>query len=358
MQSTAGFTGLTMPVFTAFGWMGEENAIKFALSQLEAFIQELHGLLPRSTQEKFPYFGLSTESQSVYLAAAGDVESDIYIAFNARPLSLEIQLVLSAPELLIKALRLAAKDLHRFHRLVTELGPEWSLRLQQSQVNEESGEVVHYQDLYKDTVIGLDEAALTELINKATYLSGEEQWTTPLTISRRLPSEQAATMGTAITKVMSDELTLLMPLISFLTGRVAKKQSRSKAKAKPVAAAADILEADTEEEEISADEGFTHVAVLKALHIRRGFINLTSEHWPFFALNARATTREVTVYYNGIYDKESMVWRLVPDDQARIVLSPALHQWLEEYFDPEEQIQVTARRLTEDDIQLTLAAVP
>jgi len=357
MQSTAGFSGLTMPVFTAFGWMGEENAIKFALSQLEAFIQELHGLLPRSTQEKFPYFGLSNESQSVYLAASGDVESDVFIAFNARPLSLEIELVLKAPELLSKALRLAAKDIHRFHRLVTELGPEWSLRIQQAQVNEESGEAVHYQDLYKDSVIGLDEAALTELVNKATYLIGEEQWTTPLTISRRLPSEQAATMGTSITKVMSDELTPLMPLVSFLTGRVAKKQTRSKAKAKMLAAAADGPEIDAEDEEISADEGFTYTAVLKSLHLRRGFINLTSEHWPFFAQNARATTRKVTVYYDGIYDKKCTVWRLVPDDQARIVLSPALHQWLEEFFDAEDQIQITARRLTEDDIQLSLSGV-
>ena len=35
MSATNQFNGLTMPVFTAFGWAGEETAIQFALSQLD-----------------------------------------------------------------------------------------------------------------------------------------------------------------------------------------------------------------------------------------------------------------------------------------------------------------------------------
>ena len=31
------FAGLTMPVFSAFGWSGEETAINFALDQLQMF---------------------------------------------------------------------------------------------------------------------------------------------------------------------------------------------------------------------------------------------------------------------------------------------------------------------------------
>ena len=54
MQPTTDFTGLSMPVFTAFGWAGEETAIKFALSQLEAFVSELHANLSREVKEKFP----------------------------------------------------------------------------------------------------------------------------------------------------------------------------------------------------------------------------------------------------------------------------------------------------------------
>lgn len=49
-MSTTNFTGLTMPVFTAFGWAGEETAIKFAFTQLEAFIGALHVNLPRTVQ--------------------------------------------------------------------------------------------------------------------------------------------------------------------------------------------------------------------------------------------------------------------------------------------------------------------
>jgi hypothetical protein len=65
----------------------------------------------------------------------------------------------------------------------------------------------------------------------------------------------------------------------------------------------------------------------------------------------------VTIYYDGRYDKKSAVWRLVPDDQARIVLSPAVREWLEDHFEAEDKIQVTAHKLDEKDIQISLQMV-
>jgi hypothetical protein len=99
------------------------------------------------------------------------------------------------------------------------------------------------------------------------------------------------------------------------------------------------------------------VVELQPLHLRRGFVNLTPEHWPFFAQTARTETRNVTVYYDGIYDKKSAVWRLQPSEQARIVLSPAVHEWLEDNFMAHDRIKVTALRLDNDEMQVSLAGV-
>ena len=73
MEETQEFTGLSMPVFTAFGWAGEETAINFALSQLELFIRELHNNLPRSVQEKLPAAGINRESQTFDLTLSRDI---------------------------------------------------------------------------------------------------------------------------------------------------------------------------------------------------------------------------------------------------------------------------------------------
>jgi hypothetical protein len=356
MQSTTGFVGLTMPVFTAFGWTGEENALKFALSQLEEFINVLHKRLPRNVLERFPSFGMSQASQSVYLAASSDVESDIHIVFNARPMSFEIQLALKDQDLLAKALKRAGNDLTRCHRLITELGPDWNLRVQQMQVDEESGEAANYQELFKDSVGNFDEETAASVLSRAAYLNGEAQWITPLTLSRRIPSEQAAAMGANIINVMSEQVAGLVPLISFFTGRLSKTQARSKAKSVPATPSETVSPVEEVEMEFDVDEGFVYTAELKPLHIRRGFINMTSEHWPFFASNSRATIRDVTVYYDGIYDKKSAVWRLVPNDQARLVLSPTVHQWLEDHFHPNDQMVIIAKKLGEDEIQLSLKA--
>ena len=48
-----------MPVFSAFGWAGEENALKYALSQLQLFIESLYLRLPADARDDLPAFGLS-----------------------------------------------------------------------------------------------------------------------------------------------------------------------------------------------------------------------------------------------------------------------------------------------------------
>jgi hypothetical protein len=206
MQFTAEFAGLTMPVFTAFGWTGEDTAISFALSQLESFVNTLHGRLPREAQERLPSFGLSVPNRNVYLSAASDVESDVHIVFNARPVSLEIQFAMTGRDVIRKGLSHAQNDMARCHRLITELGPDWTLRIQQMQVDDESGETSHYQDIFKDTVLQFDEETAAEVISKAAYLNGESQWVTPLYLSRRYASEQAATMGRQIIEVMNEQV--------------------------------------------------------------------------------------------------------------------------------------------------------
>ncbi|MCP4425876.1 MAG: hypothetical protein GY803_15395 [Chloroflexi bacterium] len=352
MEEIQDFTGLTMPVFTAFGWAGEETALNFALSQLEMFIGELHKALPRSAREKLPGFGLSRETQAVYLATDADGESGVHIAFYARPMSLEMQLVISDKKVLAKGLGAAEKQPSLCHRLVTELGPDWSLRAQQMQVNEETGEAGHHQDLFKDSITSFDEETAVAVISKAAYLNSEDQWVTPLYLSRRFPSEQIAAMRQSVITVLSEHIVALMPAFNFLTGQVKTRKSKTKPKPKVKS----VAQAD-EPVFIDPEDGFVYVAELKRLHIRRGFINLTPEHWPFFAINSRTETRPVTIYYNGIYDKGSSMWRLVPNDQARIVLSLPVHLWIEEYFDANDKIQVTVRKLDEGEIQISLKPV-
>jgi hypothetical protein len=108
---------------------------------------------------------------------------------------------------------------------------------------------------------------------------------------------------------------------------------------------------------VAPEEGFEFVTDLKPLHLRKGFINLTEQHWAFFALNSRTETRPVTVYYDGIYDKDSAVWRLVPSDKARLVLSSHVQSWMEDNFTPDDRIQLVVRRLAAEEIQISLKHV-
>jgi hypothetical protein len=345
-----------MPVFSAFGWAGEEKAIEFALSKLELFINSLYYSLHRDVQVQFPFHGLDRASQSVYLSTHETPDDGAYIAFNARPMSLEMSLAIKNKAVLLKAYKALEAAPASFYRMVTNLGPEWQLHLQQMEYDEENSAASSYQDIFKDSVTKLDADSTVAFISKATFLNGESQWLAPLTLSERIDSEKASAMGPAIIKVVSERISNLMPIIKMMTG----KPRRAKAKAKTTASARKTKAAPIEETTIrqpseAADlERFTFVSELKPLHIRRGFINLTSNHWPFFALTARTEVREVTVKYEDKINKKSAVWRLVPNDQARIVLAPQVQEWLDENFGSEERIQVTAIKLGDKDIEITL----
>jgi hypothetical protein len=346
------FAGLTLPVFTAFGWAGEETAINFALSQLEIFIGNVHSSLNRDGQAQFTYFGLDRPSQSVYLAGSEKPENSAYIAFFARPMSLELALTLTDKRLLSKALRVALADTETWHRLVTELGPEWSLRVQQMEVDEESGATAHFLDLFKDTVDKLNLDMAEQTIKRAEFLNGEPKWQTPIYLSRRLEADQAAALGGTLVRMMADDVHSLLPIIRFMTGqarkpkgRTARPAGRPKTREAPAPVALPVVP--------SVDQ-FTFVSELMPLHLRKGFVNLTPRHWPFFEVNARTETRAVTIYFDGRYDRDSAVWRLVPDDQARIMLSSRVREWLEDNFAPNDHIMVTASKLPGDEIQITL----
>jgi len=358
MSTKTSFTGLAMPVFTAFGWAGEETAINYALDQLEQFVRSLHNNLSRQAKGDLPFAGLSRVNQSVYISASESPEEDLHLAFFARPLSLEMQLSITDTKALAKAFKNAEAQPVMAHRLITELGAEWSLRIQQMQVDEESGEQAHYQDLFKDSITALLPEVSAEVMSKASYLNSEDKWVTPFYLSRRIPAEQAAAMGLAITDVLRERIEELLPLIHFLTGRRAKSGKRkSKPKArtvKPMMGGKDSEDASALETVLKPEDGFTHVSRIKPLHLRRGFINLTSAHWPFFSINSRTETRPVTIYYDGVYDKESAVWRMLPNDMARIVLSPPVHHWFEDNFTENDQIHVTVTRLDDDEIQISL----
>jgi hypothetical protein len=124
MGTAENFTGLTMPVFTAFGWAGEEAAITFALSQLEEFVQRLRANLPAPLRDELKVAGVSRENQAAYLAASEDVESDVHISFFARPMSLEIQLALTDTKVLAKGLSRAEKSPDESHKVLAKLDPQ------------------------------------------------------------------------------------------------------------------------------------------------------------------------------------------------------------------------------------------
>lgn len=356
MPSSNQFTGLPMPVFTAFGWAGEEKAIEFALSQLEVFIDALYYYLHRDVQSQFPYHGLDKVSKSVYISTTENPDDGLFISFNVRPMSLELRVGMTNKDALTKAYKALAASPAAFYKIVTDLGEGWSLHLQQMEYDEEKGTSSSYQDVYKDSVMKLSPDSTTEHLSRAAFLNSEPQWLIPFYLSERIDSEKASAMGPAILKVMNERMMALLPLIKILTG----KSRRTKAKPKPAAQArprnlAPIEETTIRQPSEAADlERFTYVSELKPLHIKKGFVNLTPNHWPFFALNARTEIREVSVKFEDKINKKSSVWRLVPNDQARLVLAPQVQEWLEENFGSNDRIQVTAIKLNDEDIQITL----
>lgn len=348
------FLGLTMPVFTAFGWAGEEAALNYALSQLEAFIHELHANLSRQMQSYLPYAGLNREIQTVFLATNENIEDDAFIAFFVRPMSLEIQLAITNQAALARSLKSAEETPQRFLELLRDLGPGWSLYIKQMEVDPESDKRTSYQDLFKDEVSVLDDETAAAILSRASFLNGEPQWVTPLYLSKRISSEQVAAMGRSVVPVMSEQIDTLAPLVEFLMGKTRAKKNKAKAAARSRAA---TMVAEAAEQALEPDRQFVYETELKPLHIRRGFINLTAAHWDFFAENARATTREVTVSYEDKVDRDSAVWRLASNDMARLVLGDAARSWLEETFAPEERIQLVATKRDDDKIEIVLGPV-
>jgi hypothetical protein len=351
------FTGLTMPVFSAFGWSGEETAINFALDQLQMFIDALYYSAPREIQKVFPIHGVDKSAQVAYLATGEEPEKDLYVAFYVRPLNLEMSLILADKAALSKAYRLIKLRNADFFKLLDELGAEWILRIQQMQFDEESGETTHFKDLFKGPAGTLQTEGATEITERADYLNSEDPWVVPIYVSQRIVSEKVAAMGRAVTDKVVEYVAGLIPLAKFLTGQVSKKKSKTKSKkikAKPIKQVEDTtIRQPLDSAQL---EKFTYVSELKSLHIRRGFINLTSNHWPFFSLTARTETRPVTVNYETQTDEGCAVWRLVPNDQARLVLSTPVHMWLEENFEADDFIQITATKLDAKKISIALAS--
>jgi hypothetical protein len=352
------FSGLSMPVFSAFGWAGEETAINFALDQLQLFIDALFYSLPREMQALFPVHGIDRTSQIAYLAINEEPEKDLYIAFFVRPMNLETSLIMTDKSALAKAYRKTKLQSSDFFRLLEGLGPEWSLRIQQMQYDEESGETTHYKDLYKNPAKKLSGEDATEITERAEYLNGEDKWVVPLYISQRTGSEKVAAMGQSVITSVSQYIAALIPVANFLTGQVhKKKKKKKKSDTAKVKNTVQVEDTTIRQPLDSAKMGkFTYVSELKPLHIRRGFINLTANHWPFFSLTARTETRPVVVTYGDKTDEGCAVWRLVPNDQARLVLSTPVHMWLEENFDAEDRVQVAAVKQEQKQIAISLTA--
>jgi len=343
-----------MPVFSAFGWAGEDTAITFALSQMELFIQSLYFSLPRETQAIFPYRGLDRPSHSVYLAVEENPTKGPYIAFSARPTSWEQSLIVNDKAALVKAYAVATARPASFFDYLVELDANWKLRIQQMEYDAEQKTATHYKDIYNDTTSALSDDQLASDMERAAFLNGEDQWLVPFFLSRRQDSEKVSAMRLAVIPGAVEDVNALVPLVKLLTGKARK--AKGKSRSAPPAPRAHVEHALLAGQDGDAKQ-FTYVSELLGLHIRRGFINLTPRHWPFFAVSARTETRPVTMLYGDHKDEKCAVWRLVPDDQARIVLSPAAHDWLEEHFEPGDSIKVQAIKTSDDKITLTMGGV-
>ncbi len=355
MQTSQEFTGLGMPVFTAFGWAGEEAALNYALSQLELFAATLHDSLSEGQRENLPHYGLNKELQNSYLSGAENPEEDVQLTFNARPTSLEMQLALTDKEALKRALSRIEKDPPALRRLLAALGPGWTLRVQQVRVDPESGEESHYQDLFKDELANLNDEQAQEVFEKASYLNKDDSWVTPIYLSFRIPAEQAAAMQGKIIPVVDQHLALLDPVVTVLRGRTTRKTLAVSSRAKATRKSGKAPELPQGPVEPPADDGFTYVTELRPLHIDRGFVNMTPTHWPFFAINARTESRPVVVISDGKRDEDSSVWRLQPGDMARLMLGQQTHRWLEDHFVAGDHIQLLVTRLDSGDIHIVLA---
>lgn len=365
MSATESFAGLSMPVFTAFGWAGEETATNYALSQLELFIESLYRRLPREAQYYLSFYGVNKEAKTVYLASHSTPDEGAYVTFNARPTAFEVRLSVTNEAVLARGLKASERHYEDWYRHVNKLEGSWKLHLQQKLVDDESAAVSTYQDLYHDAVTELDEAQCETLLSRAAFLNSEVKWVVPFHLVYTMPAEQASHLGIDLTAAMQDVVNQLIPFIDFFThqsgiGKRKKSSPRKTNKPRPSKKASEKAAVVTEKKETAKkvdSHQFEYTSCLKPLHIRKGFINLTTDHWPFFALNARSGSRPVVVLFNGKTDKHSMVWRLTQaNDMARIVLGDTSKLWLETTFQAEDEIRVTATKGADNQIEIALAA--
>lgn len=362
-MSTEPFLGLTMSVFTAFGWAGEETAIKFALEQMELFVQDLHLKMARETQTVLPHRGLDRATQGVFLARALETESDLYITFHARPMAFRMAVHLNERMALARAFSAIQANMDTWYESLKELGDGWEIRFQQMEYNPDTEAATHYKDLYKGPVAMLTPSESAELVDRMAYLNSEEKWLAPIQLSKRMGSEFIAAMGTDVGTQTAKEIDELLPVLRLLAGGLRKPKARG-AKAATGGKKRRTTKAKTRSKTTKAStmaakqvEAFTYSTKLKPLHIRKGFVNMTEAHWPFFAINSRTTTRDIILKFDGNVDRKSSVWRMMPTERARLVLSDRVQIWMEENFSANDEIQIAATKVGEKEIEIDLALV-
>ena len=199
---------------------------------------------------------------------------------------------------------------------------------------------------------------MIELFEKAQYLNKDDNWVTPIYLSLRVPADQAAAMQKSIVPVMAERINPLAPVVVALRGRSAAKEGAAKAalQAEATPDAEPVVPVEVLEQPLRplSKEEFTYISELRPLHIQRGFINMTPEYWPFFAINARTESRPVTVAGGEMRDEESAVWRLQPNDLARLVLGPQAKRWLDDNFAAGDYVQIAATRISDSEIEIVL----
>ena len=362
MSAIGEFTGLPMPVFTAFGWSGEEAAIQFALTHLDTFIKTLHSQLSQEAKLELPVFGINQEAQLAYLATHRDPEDGPYLAFSARPNFLEMRLVVTNRLVVHRALRMAEKEPERWYERVKLLGPKWAMQIEQRLIEEESGVESHYSDLYKDSLSQLDFENSKTIMSRAAFLNGEEKWLIPMYFSYRLNSMDASSMNSKLIPHMATAVDEILPIIRTYSRKQGARSGSKNGSARVVKRSNGVTKTTRPTARTKAAEPpappapktFSHEVDLKPLHLRKGFINLTAYHWEFFADGPRSETRAITLFFEDQVDKESTVWRLQPNNIARIMLSETAHGWFQDKLSPNTRISITATKLSNNEIEVKI----
>ena len=362
MSAIGEFTGLPLPVFTAFGWAGEEAAIQFALDHLKVFIDTLHANLSDEARLEFPIRGINQDAQLAYLGTGRDVEEGPYIAFTARPNFLELRLTITNRLVVHRGLRAAEKEPDRWYAQVKKLSDSWSMQIEQRLIEEESGIESHYGDLFKDAIARLDLEASKKAISRGVFLNGEDKWLIPMYFSFRINSIEASSMNSKLIPFIAAKIDEILPMLRMFTrkqGRASAIKGKSSGKVvrrvngsrKGTGGRSKSAEAVSTPE---IPKTFAYETEIKPLHLRKGFINLTTYHWEFFAQGPRTEIRPITVFYGDQTDKASTVWRLQPDNRARVVLSEPVHAWLQANFPPNSKISISATKLLSDEIEVKI----